>query len=80
MFNYCFYFYYNTGGFHKFYGQYNFVGNLERSWQHGPELLRRVGIWDEYGAREWSLTNVIKTPLSSSGPGGRYKFKMPAVS
>lgn len=42
-----------AGGLHKFFPLYNFVGNLEKSWLHGPALLRRVGVWDQFGAREW---------------------------
>lgn len=64
-------------GLHRFYPLYNFIGNLELSWLHGPMLLRKLGIWEKYGAREWSLAKVIKTPASGQNRPGRYNFKKP---
>jgi hypothetical protein len=70
-----------TGGLKKFLPLYNFVGNLEKSWLHGPQLLKRLGIWEEYGARQWSLANLITSPVSPSNTPSRYNFpNKPKVS
>jgi hypothetical protein len=68
-------------GFHKFYPLFNYVGNVERSATEGPALLKRVGIWEKYGAREWALAKVIKSalPVSGSVNPARYKFPIPKV-
>jgi hypothetical protein len=69
------------GGLHKFFPLYNFVGNLEKSWLHGPALLRRVGLWERYGAREWALAKVLKTPISPGNSPSRYNLqRKPKVS
>ena len=72
--------------FHKFFPLYNFVGNLEQSAIHGPALLKKLGLWDEYGARQWSLASIMKTPIGNSGHSRDIamlknpKFKYPKVN
>ena len=66
-------------GFHKFHSLFNFVGNMEHVKEHGEMLLRRVGIYETYGANGWSLSSIIKTPKGTYDPH-RYKFKLPKVN
>lgn len=51
--------------FHKFYPLYTFVGSLEQSAEHGPALLKKLGVWEDFGARGWSITSLVKAPVSA---------------
>ena len=43
-------------------------------------LLKRVGIYEKYGANGWSLTHVIKDTISPVLPADRYVFDLPKVN
>jgi hypothetical protein len=75
-------------GLHKYRESFNFVANLETISTTGPQLLKDLGIWSEYGEREWSLTKVINTPRgniaaiagrNASARHPRYHFQYPKV-
>jgi hypothetical protein len=45
----------------------------------GPDLLRRLGLWEKHGAREWSLARLISTPISKGEDRKRYDIIYPKV-
>lgn len=57
-----------------------FVGQMERMAVQGEQLLRSLGLWEGYGANEWSLAKVIKTSRIRDRSKNRYNFKRPEVS
>jgi len=64
----------------KIYKVFNFIGSIEKLSEHGPMLLKRVGIYEKYGANGWSLANVIKDPITPALPPERYIFDLPKVT
>lgn len=68
-------------GLQKYWRLFNYKANLETLHITGPQLLKDLGIWSEYGERGWSLTKVIKTPRGNiPANSSRYRFQTPKVS
>lgn len=40
-------------GLHKFLPYFDFVGDFNHVQAHSEALLRRAGLWDEFGASGW---------------------------
>eukprot|EP01039_Chlorochromonas_danica_P008057 gene8057-8887_t len=45
-------------GYYRYWQYYNFVGDFDHIEEQGKELLQRVGLWDDFGAKGWALAGM----------------------